>query len=212
MALVDRDGTVLEVGGEATAFETAQRRIGRELHDVRPPWVAQGVNLNLGCGLRPIANALNIDRSPAPTVDLLADILHLPFRDSSIDVVFARGVLEHIMDLPAALSEIRVLRPSGRLVAMVPYDRKGRAHSLHNPWHFRVFGVDTLKHMADPSTDLDRNACTWRYVRHHIDRFTHQWHLLKHLGLRLKVSPIPPEMRFVMEAVKRPPRKRATLK
>lgn len=42
----------------------------------------------------------------------------LPFKDSSFDVVFARAVLHHIGDLPAAMNEFwRVLRPGGMFVA-----------------------------------------------------------------------------------------------
>ena len=42
----------------------------------------------------------------------------LPFADESFDVIFARAVLHHISDLPAAMCEFgRVLRPGGVFVA-----------------------------------------------------------------------------------------------
>lgn len=42
----------------------------------------------------------------------------LPFADASFDVIFARAVLHHIADLPAAMREFwRVLRPGGVFVA-----------------------------------------------------------------------------------------------
>lgn len=42
----------------------------------------------------------------------------LPFDDASFDVIFARAVLHHIADLPAAMREFhRVLRPGGVFVA-----------------------------------------------------------------------------------------------
>jgi SAM-dependent methyltransferase len=42
----------------------------------------------------------------------------LPFADNSFDVIFARAVLHHIADLPAAMREFfRVLRPGGVFVA-----------------------------------------------------------------------------------------------
>ena len=42
----------------------------------------------------------------------------LPFADDSFDVIFARAVLHHIDDLPAAMCEFhRVLRPGGVMVA-----------------------------------------------------------------------------------------------
>ena len=43
----------------------------------------------------------------------------LPFADAQFDVVFARAVLHHTKDLPAACREfLRVLKPGGRLVAV----------------------------------------------------------------------------------------------
>lgn len=42
----------------------------------------------------------------------------LPFADASFDVIFARAVLHHIADLPAAMREFhRVLRPGGVMVS-----------------------------------------------------------------------------------------------
>lgn len=49
-----------------------------------------------------------------------ASATEIPFPDESFDLVFSHGVLHHIPDVIAAQSEIsRVLRPEGRLVAML---------------------------------------------------------------------------------------------
>jgi SAM-dependent methyltransferase len=49
-----------------------------------------------------------------------ASALALPFPDNSFDVVFSHGVLHHIPDVKTAQREIaRVLKPDGRLVAML---------------------------------------------------------------------------------------------
>ncbi len=46
--------------------------------------------------------------------------LDLPFADNSFDIVFSHGVLHHIPDIESAQREIsRVLRPGGKLVAML---------------------------------------------------------------------------------------------
>ncbi|HEV7936513.1 MAG TPA: class I SAM-dependent methyltransferase [Solirubrobacteraceae bacterium] len=50
----------------------------------------------------------------------VADAELLPFEDASFDVVYSWGVLHHTPDTPRAFAEaIRVLRPQGRLCAMV---------------------------------------------------------------------------------------------
>lgn len=50
----------------------------------------------------------------------VADGERLPFEDASFDVVYSWGVLHHTPDTPRAVREaVRVLRPGGRLCAMV---------------------------------------------------------------------------------------------
>jgi SAM-dependent methyltransferase len=65
---------------------------------------------------------LRVDNEfPKFTCFVQADAAHLPFRDHAFDAVIVNHSLEHIEDLPAALSEIgRVLRPPGSLYAAVP--------------------------------------------------------------------------------------------
>ena len=51
----------------------------------------------------------------------------LPYEDASFDVVFARAVLHHILDLEKACAEFfRVLRPGGKLIAV-------REHVISQP-------------------------------------------------------------------------------
>lgn len=49
------------------------------------------------------------------------DGVHLPFADSSFDVVFSSNVLEHVKDLDALFEEMkRVLKPKGRMIHILP--------------------------------------------------------------------------------------------
>jgi SAM-dependent methyltransferase len=63
----------------------------------------------------------------------LADIHALPFADGAIDSVLANNVLEHSYDPLRCLREVRrVLRPGGRLFALIPLDALNRDFSLRS--------------------------------------------------------------------------------
>jgi SAM-dependent methyltransferase len=62
---------------------------------------------------------------------VVADIHALPFADGSFDTVLANNVLEHTYDPLLCLREVRrVLRPGGRLHALIPLDAFNPAHAI----------------------------------------------------------------------------------
>ncbi len=64
----------------------------------------------------------NLDIVHYPSVDIVADAHHLPFRDGSLDMILFKNVLEHIRDPALAMSEIhRVLKPGGVLYIKLPF-------------------------------------------------------------------------------------------
>jgi SAM-dependent methyltransferase len=72
---------------------------------------------------------LNLDVRAVPGLDLLADVLRLPFADGSIFEVRAGSLLEHFDDPCLPLEEFhRVLSPGGRLVVRVPALGTNAAH------------------------------------------------------------------------------------
>jgi SAM-dependent methyltransferase len=84
---------------------------------------------------------------PAPRLVLVnGDIDHLPFRQSTFDLVFANHVLYHLRDIARGIDELaRVLRPTGRFVATT---NAGEAHvpviRLHREIAARTgFGSET---------------------------------------------------------------------
>ena len=80
------------------------------------------MNVELGAGARAREGfyAVDLDSTHA---DIVADALHLPFEDGTVDQIRAVDVLEHISyrNTHLALAEwARVLRPNGALYVQVP--------------------------------------------------------------------------------------------
>lgn len=79
--------------------------------------------VNIGSGgweLGP--EVVNLDVLPYDAVDLCGDVHRLPFGDGQVDALVCTGVLEHIADPVAAVSQFhRVLRPGGVVLCTVPF-------------------------------------------------------------------------------------------
>ncbi len=112
--------------------------------------------LEIGCGLgtdllqfaRAGAEVTGVDLTPA-SIELVkkrfalyglnvkaqvADAEHLPFSDSSFDVVYSFGVLHHTPNTQQAIDEIyRVLKPGGRIIIML-YHRRSMHVQLGEPY------------------------------------------------------------------------------
>ncbi len=75
--------------------------------------------------------AIRLDLRDLPHDDIWhGSATNIPAADSSFDLVFSHGVLHHVPDITAAQAEIhRVLRPGGRLVAMV-YARRSLNYAV----------------------------------------------------------------------------------
>lgn len=80
--------------------------------------------------LRPEMAAIIEERHPDVQTVVADCQQRMPFDDAAFDRVLAIHVLEHLPNLPAALTEIRrVLKPTGRFVAVIPCEG-GLAYSL----------------------------------------------------------------------------------
>jgi SAM-dependent methyltransferase len=79
--------------------------------------------VDLGAGGRKISpSTVCVDFVPAHNTDVVGDVQHLPFRDGSIDLVYATGLFEHVADERAVNGEMhRVLRPGGLVHVEVPF-------------------------------------------------------------------------------------------
>jgi len=94
------------------------------------------------------------------------DAQSLAFEDQSFDCVICLEVLEHLPDFRKAVAEaFRVLRPSGRFIASVPYRRRG-GPSKSNPYHLYEPGENELvleigKHFSKQEVYYQRFEETW---------------------------------------------------
>ena len=52
--------------------------------------------INIGCGDHPLEGALNVDVRDLPLVDMVVDIVKLPFQDRSFENVHCSDVVEHL--------------------------------------------------------------------------------------------------------------------
>jgi SAM-dependent methyltransferase len=97
---------------------------GRALPELRAAVGAAG--LALGIDLTPEMLAVAAGRGRGPLV--LADIGRLPLGDSTVDAVFGAGLVPHLPDAVAGLTELaRVCRPGGRLALFHPIGRAALA-------------------------------------------------------------------------------------
>ena len=81
---------------------------------------------------------------------VVADMHHLPFDAATFDTVLANNVLEHLYEPLAGLKEVhRVLRPGGKLVALVPFDALNNRHELPaHHWKIDEAGLRAALTMA----------------------------------------------------------------
>ena len=99
-----------------------------------------------------------------------ADIVHLPYPDSSFDVVISSEVLEHILDGKAAVVElVRVLKPGGDLVVTVPRYLPERicwalsaAYHCEPGGHIRIYKKEELMRLLE-----DAGTRCWRIRYRH---------------------------------------------
>ena len=85
---------------------------------------ARELQINLGCGYRPMEGWINVDRARGPRVQVVWDLEQgLPFPSGSATAIFAEHVIEHVTKAAAErlVAEChRVLQPAGVLRLSTP--------------------------------------------------------------------------------------------
>lgn len=127
--------------------------VTRDLEACRP------LRLNLGSGCRHLPGFYNVDLVDLPGVDLLAD-LNEPFDalpDNSVESIFCRHTLEHVVNLLGVLGEIhRVVQPTGTIDVVVPHFSNPYYYS--DPTHVRFFGLYSFFYFCDAADQPRRKV------------------------------------------------------
>jgi SAM-dependent methyltransferase len=113
-----------------------------------------GFVVDLGCGSRKMAGTVGMDIVAVPGVDVVADMGRgLPFKDSSLDGVYAYHVLEHLDDFLAAMGEVwRVLKHGGRAYIKAPH-ASSTFMTWKDPTHRRGLSIATFAYFDDTYFD-----------------------------------------------------------
>lgn len=103
-----------------------------------------GVDFQIDATVREALSGLRLEESK---------IERLPFGDAEFDTVICTHVLEHILDIRAAVAELRrVCRR--RLIIVVPKEREYR-FTFNPHLHFFAYPHSFLRHMLPVPTDAD---------------------------------------------------------
>ena len=117
------------------------------------------MKLNLGCGKVRKEGYVNIDKISDSAVDLVCDFTRgLPFEDNSVDEIYARHMLQQILDYDRVMEEIYRVCKKGALVTLIaPYFS---SYAAHAPDHVRFFNFSSFD-------IFDKNKQTrWKKSQH----------------------------------------------
>jgi SAM-dependent methyltransferase len=105
--------------------------------------------INLGCGDQCLDGYIGLDILIRKGTNVVSDLEKpLPFATDSVNMIYAKSVLEHIDNLEEILQEVdRILSHSGKFYVYVPH--------WSNPFHYsdythkRFFGLATFDYFSD---------------------------------------------------------------
>ncbi len=105
--------------------------------------------IDLGAGMTAQPGFIGVDRFAFPGISVICDLnTTLPFKDNSIDFVYASHSLEHIDDLNFTMMEIyRVCKDKAQLCIVAPYS--DQSLNIANPYHKQMFNEHTPRFWSD---------------------------------------------------------------
>ena len=113
----------------------------RQIDELQQQWIVEhavGRCLHVGCGMKKIVGAINLDPNPERRKwsDVQGEGLRLPFADGVFDSLVSSHVLPLFSDLNAVLREFARVLKSGGLMAHVVPDWRYAPDRLSSHWRF----------------------------------------------------------------------------
>ena len=206
-----RSADPIEVYADLLAFACGFAKQCAQARDITA-W--QPDRINLGSGKDYQSGWLNLDIQASTQPDLLLDLskpLALPLRvespsagpiellDSSVKVINANNVLEHVSDLPTLMGNcLRLLETGGELRVEVPCE--GAMTAWQDPTHVRAMNANSWLYYTD-----------WFW---YLGWFEHRFDAVESTWLDLQLKPCAKEqaafMKLVLRKVETTPRERTT--
>ena len=139
--------------------------------------------LNLGCGnakmkfpeVNEATEVVGVDLSKNSQADIIhnLDVLPYPFEDDTFDLVIMQDVMEHLEDVPGALSEVyRIAKEGGIVRIRTPH--YSSYYAYNDPTHKRFFGIYFLDHFDADQPNLLYSAARFRIVKRTVE-FPRLW-------------------------------------
>ncbi len=122
--------------------------------------------LHIGCGASKLSGSIGMDVLAFPPVDIVHDLDSIPWpvEDSSMDIVYAHSVVEHLTDIVSFMDEVwRVLKPGGRLIMAVPYFRS--IDSFTDITHKHFFTSQSMNYFVRDGGGLSDYTYTKKYFK-----------------------------------------------
>lgn len=121
------------------------------------------MRLNLGCGSRPMKDAVNVDRADIPGVDLVWDLDHewtsWPWNNDSVEAIHARDLFEHLDHPVKFMTEChRVLIPGCTLWIRTPNIQLSPVDAFTDPTHRRFPTWQTFDYWIEGTPYYEHNA------------------------------------------------------
>ncbi len=136
---------------------TSQYRVRDRMAEITDQFIGGKIMVDCGSGNRRLSDrCINVDFIPLENVDIISDIMVLPFKSDSVDMVVLDTVLEHVENPQQCIDEAhRVLKPGGEAFCVTPFIFPYHPYPKHY-WNFSEDGIRYLfRNFSNCSVDVD---------------------------------------------------------